>query len=121
VLLRHNELESRIFFVATVDDEVVGWVHIEVPEVGKLEHTARLTVGVLDEYRDRGIGERLLDRGVNWAAENGYERIYQSVPSTNQAAIDFLTEHGWDTEAVREDHYKVDDEYVDEVMMAREL
>ena len=121
VLLRHNELESRIFFVATVDDEVVGWVHIEVPEVGKLEHTARLTVGVLEEYRGHGIGERLLDRGVNWAAENGYEKIYQSVPSTNQEAIDFLTEHGWDTEAVREDHYKVDDEYVDEVMMAREL
>ncbi|MFW5903497.1 MAG: GNAT family N-acetyltransferase, partial [Halolamina sp.] len=45
-LLRHNEVESRMFFVATVDDEVVGWVHLRAPELDKLAHTAKLTVGV---------------------------------------------------------------------------
>jgi hypothetical protein len=28
---------------------------------------------------------------------------------------------GWETEAVREDHYSIDGEYVDEVMMAKHL
>jgi ribosomal protein S18 acetylase RimI-like enzyme len=137
-LLRHNEIERRMFFVATVSDgesrsesgtaggvdprdEVVGWVHLYAPELEKLAHTAELTVGVLEDYRGHGIGSHLLERGLEWAASNGYEKVYQSVPSTNDAAIDFLTEHGWETEAVREDHYKIDDEYVDEVMMAVEL
>ncbi|WP_137287065.1 GNAT family N-acetyltransferase [Halorussus salinisoli] len=120
-LLRHNEIESRMFFVATVDDDVVGWVHLYAPELDKLSHTAELTVGVLDNYQGLGIGSHLLERGLEWAATNGYEKVYQSAPSTNEYAIEFLKEHGWETEAVRENHYKIDDEYVDEVMMAVEL
>ncbi|SDK71343.1 GNAT family N-acetyltransferase [Natronorubrum texcoconense] len=117
-LLRHNEIESRMFFVATVEDEVVGWVHLHAPELEKLSHTAELTVGVLEEYRGHGIGSHLLSRGLEWAGSNGYERVYQSVPSSNEDAIAFLEGHDWETEAVREDHYKLNGHYVDEVMMA---
>lgn len=117
-LLRRNELESRMFFVATVHDEVVGWVHVSGQETEKLAHTAELTLGVLDAYRGHGIGSHLLNRGMEWAASEGYEKIYNSVPSTNEAAIDFLRAHGWEREAVREDHYKIDGEYLDEVMLA---
>jgi ribosomal protein S18 acetylase RimI-like enzyme len=137
-LLRHNDIESRMFFVATVGggeprsasegstgvrpgEEVVGWVHLYAPELEKLAHTAELTVGVLDEYQSLGIGSHLLERGLEWAASNGYEKVYQSAPSTNEYAIEFLKNQGWETEAVRENHYKIDDEYVDEVMMAVEL
>ena len=121
VLLRHNELQSRMFFVATVHGDVVGWVHLNAPELEKLAHTAELTVGVIDEYRGHGIGTKLLDRGVDWALDNGYEKLYNSVPSSNQDAIDFLESRGWETEAVRENHYKIDDEYADEVMLAKVL
>ena len=120
-LLRYNELESRMFFVATVEDEVVGWVHLYAPELEKLSHTAELTVGVLEEYRGHGIGAHLLSRGLGWAGSNGYERVYQSVPSTNEEAIAFLEAHDWETEAVRENHYKLNGHYVDEVMMAVDL
>jgi ribosomal protein S18 acetylase RimI-like enzyme len=118
ILLRHNSVESRMFFVATVDETVIGWVHLNAPELKKLDHTAELTVGVLDEYRGQGIGTELLDRATEWARANEYERLYQSVPSTNRRAIEFLEENGCRVEAVREDHYKLDDEYINEVMMA---
>ncbi|PSP41591.1 GNAT family N-acetyltransferase [Halobacteriales archaeon QH_10_70_21] len=121
VLLRHNEVQSRVFFVATVHGDVVGWVHIHAPEIEKLRHTAELTVGVIDEYRGHGIGTKLLDRGVDWALDHDFEKLYNSVPATNEDAIQFLEERGWDTEAVREDHYKIGDDYVDEVMMAKGL
>lgn len=120
-LLRHNELESRMFFVATVEEDVIGWVHLYAPELEKLSHTAELTVGVLEEYRTHGVGSHLLSRGLEWASSNGYEKVYQSVPSTNEEAIAFLEEHDWDTEAVRQDHYKLNGHYVDEVMMAVKL
>lgn len=120
-LLRRDDVESRVFFVATVNEEVVGWVHLQSPEIQKLSHTAALTLGVLEEYRGYGLGSHLLERALEWASAQGYERIYQSVPSTNEAAVAFLEKHDWETEAVREGHYKIDDEYVDEVMMAVEL
>lgn len=121
VLLRHNALESRMFFVATVDGEVIGWVHLNRPEMEKLGHTAELTVGVLEAYRGLGVGSRLLDRGTRWAAANGIAKLYNSIPSTNQAAIDWLGDHGWEIEAVRADHYKLGGEYLDEVMMAHHV
>ncbi|WP_238477504.1 GNAT family N-acetyltransferase [Natranaeroarchaeum sulfidigenes] len=120
-LLRHNDVESRMFFVATVDEEVIGWVHLSAPEIAKLRHTAELTLGVLEEYRDQGIGNHLLKRGLDWAATHEYEKVYQSIPASNQAAIDFLENNGWEVEAIREGHYKIDGEYIDEVMLGIEL
>ena len=104
-----------MFFVATVDDDVVGWVHIKHPESEKLSHTAELTVGVLEKYRGYGIGSHLLERGVDWGATQGFEKIYNSVPATNDDAIAFLEAHDWEVEAVRAD------QYVDETMLARQL
>jgi L-amino acid N-acyltransferase YncA len=121
VLLRHNELESRMFFVACVEGEVVGWVHLKHPELEKLNHTAELTVGVLEAYRGHGIGSHLLERGLEWAGSKGYEKIYNSIPATNEAAIEFLSARGWEEEARRQDHYKMDGTYTDEVMMAKVL
>lgn len=119
---RHNDVMSRLFFVAEVTteegDEIVGWVHLNLPEAEKLSHTAELTVGLVPDYRGRGIGDILLERGVRWSREHGYEKLYNSVPATNEGAIRFLEERGWETEAVREGHYKINGDYVDEVMMA---
>ncbi|MFB6141880.1 MAG: N-acetyltransferase family protein [Halorientalis sp.] len=120
-LLRHNEFESRVFFVATVEEEVVGWVHLEVPEMDKLGHNAELTVGIVEEYRGHGIGSRLLERGLEWAADADLVKVYNSFPASNEAAIDFFERQGGAVEAVREDHYRIDGDPVDEVMMAIEV
>jgi ribosomal protein S18 acetylase RimI-like enzyme len=121
VLIRHNELESRIFFIATVDGEVVGWVHLKHMDLEKLSHTAELTLGVLEEYRGHGIGSHLLERGLEWASKQGLEKIYNTIPASNEGAIDFLASRGFETEAVREDHYKIAGRYIDELLMAKEL
>ncbi|PSP85654.1 GNAT family N-acetyltransferase [Halobacteriales archaeon QS_1_68_17] len=145
-LSRHNDARSRLFFVATVPEDadadadtagtptddagtgtdgtgetVVGWLHLHSPGMEKLRHTAEVTVGVRDDYGRFGIGSRLLDRGVEWAADRGYVKLYQSVPATNEAAVPFLEANGWSVEATREDHYLVDGEFVDEVMLAYDL
>lgn len=115
---RHNRVESRVFFVATVDGTVVGWSHLDLPQLDKLQSTAQLTVGVRGTFQHHGVGSRLLERALEWAEANGYRKVYNSVPTTNDAAIAFLETRGWETEGVRKDHYTIDDEYVDEVMLA---
>jgi L-amino acid N-acyltransferase YncA len=118
VVLRNDKREFRIFFVATVDEQVVGWVHLRSPNFAKLHHTAELTVGVEAASRGHGIGGRLMEYALDWAEANGYEKVYQSLPATNQDAVRFLEEHRWETEAVRKAHYKIGDEYVAEQQMA---
>jgi GNAT superfamily N-acetyltransferase len=140
---RHNERESRVFFIAThspdggdagTDDadgnngdggdggdgngEIVGWVHLEGLQLAELRHVAELTVGVVAPHRREGIGKRLLDHGLEWAGGAGYEKLYQTLPATNEEAISFLESEGWEREATHADHYRISDEYVDEALLA---
>lgn len=115
---RHTTVDARVFFVAAVDETVIGWTHLDLPQVEKLHNTAQQTVGVRTPYRGYGIGSDLLQRGLEWAEANGYRKVYNSLPATNDAALDFLEARGWDTEAIRKDHYTIDDQLVDEVMLA---
>jgi len=120
-VIRHNRVESRVFFVATKDGEVVGWTHLDLPQTEKIQCATQLTVGVRAEYRNNGIGSRLMDRALDWAEANGYRKVYNSVPATNDRALAFLESHGWDTEGIRREHYSVDGTLIDEVMMAYTL
>ncbi|THE66058.1 N-acetyltransferase [Salinadaptatus halalkaliphilus] len=118
---RHNTVESRVFFVATADGSVVGWTHLDLPHIEKLHDTAQLTVGVRSSHRNDGVGSQLLTRGLEWAEANGYRKVYNSVPATNDTALAFLEAHGWHTEGIRKNHYTIDDKHVDEVLMAYEF
>jgi len=120
-VVRECPTDARVLFVATVAEEVVGWCHAAVPELQKLSGTAEVTVGVLDGYRRHGIGSHLLARGVEWAGARGCRKAYSSLPATNDVGIAFLKRNGWETEAVRSDHYDLNGEYVDEVMLARHI
>ncbi|WP_254838282.1 GNAT family N-acetyltransferase [Natronomonas marina] len=116
--LMREDLDHRRFFVGTIDEEVVAWCGVERPHLEKLAHNAELTLGVLEEYRSDGIGSRLMERALSWAEARGFHKVYNSVPATNAAGIEFLEDHGWNTEAIRRDHYRIDGAFVDEVMMA---
>lgn len=128
-LIRLNERESRMFFVAEKESqdgadgerEIIGWVHVHGFELPARDHTAELTVGVAPEYRERGVGGTLLQRGMEWADEEDCLKVYQSLPATNEEALELLDEHGWEREATRADHYRVGDDLVDEVQMAKRL
>ncbi|WP_222919905.1 GNAT family N-acetyltransferase [Natrinema sp. SYSU A 869] len=139
-LVRANEERSRVFFVAvrgersadedaaesdtaagsseSDDDDVVGWLHFDAPELPSLRHTAEVTVGVDPDYRRQGIGSELLEYGLEWATDAGYRKCYQNVPATNEAAIEFLEENGWQREGEHEGQYRLEGEFVDEIMLA---
>jgi len=138
-LVRANEDRSRVVFVAILeedaadeeasdrsegeaepatDGEVVGWLHVDAPERRALRHTAEVTVGVDPDHRRQGIGSELLEYGLEWAADAGYEKVYQNLPATNETAIEFLEGNDWEREGTHEGQYRLDGEYVDEVMLA---
>ncbi|NHN59942.1 MULTISPECIES: GNAT family N-acetyltransferase [Halorussus] len=134
-LVRLNDRESRMFFVAELrrendggasedgraDREIIGWVHLQGFELPARSHTAELTVGVAPENRERGVGGTLLERGIEWAEEEECIKVYQSLPATNEDALELLDEHGWEREATRADHYEIDGDLVDEVQLTTRL
>jgi ribosomal protein S18 acetylase RimI-like enzyme len=117
-LLHGNSASTPMYFVALVDGEVIGWVHLEGKAVRKLDGVVYLTMGLLDEYRGLGIGGRLMQRACTWADEYGYRKVSSNVPATNESAIDFLTANGWEREGVRPNHYEIDGNTVGEVLLS---
>ncbi len=117
-LIRHNSLNSRVFFVATTEDEIIGWSHLDLPLIEYLRATAQLTVGIREAYRGYNVGTQLLNRALDWAEQNDYQKVYNNVAETNMRAISFLESRGWKQEGIRENHYTIGHKQVDEVMMA---
>ncbi|WP_175416440.1 GNAT family N-acetyltransferase [Natrinema versiforme] len=98
--------------------EIIGWLHLDAPELSSLRHTAEVTVGVDPAFRRQGVGSSLLEYGLEWAAGAGYQKVYQNLPGTNEAAIEFLEDNGWQREGEHEGQYCLEGEFVDEIMLA---
>ena len=120
-LQRRDAERRRVVHVATVAGAVCGWTHLEASTRERLRHTATLTGGVAEAYRGAGVGSELLEYAVEWAADRGYEKLYQNLSSANRTGVDFLTERGWTVEATRDDRYLVEGSYADEVILSYAL
>ncbi|MDS0477274.1 GNAT family N-acetyltransferase [Natrinema sp. 1APR25-10V2] len=117
-LHRRDSTGERAVYVATLEDTICGWVHIDATARSKIAHTATVTGGVVESRREAGIGTRLLAYARQCADRCGYEKLYQHLPATNQQGIDFLVDRGWTIEATRDDHYLLDGSYVDDVILS---
>jgi ribosomal protein S18 acetylase RimI-like enzyme len=105
-------------FVAVDDERVVGWCDIKRETVPVYAHEGMLGMGVLDEYRGRGLGERLLRAALDAARTGGFERISLSVYARNTRAFELYRKVGFAVEGIRVRGKKLDGEYDDVQMMA---
>jgi ribosomal protein S18 acetylase RimI-like enzyme len=75
-------------------------------------------MGVLPEYRGKGLGPRLLRACIAAAVERGITRIELDVRVDNHRAIRLYEQQGFRREALRVHGMRVDGEYVDALAMA---
>ncbi|WP_226042649.1 GNAT family N-acetyltransferase [Natrinema sp. DC36] len=115
---RRDSTRECAVYVATIEDAVCGWIHIDATDRAQTAHTATVTGGVAESRREAGIGTRLLAYARQCADRCGYEKLYQHLPATNQTGIDFLVERDWTVEATRADHYLLDGTYADDVILS---
>ena len=105
-------------FVAVDDERVVGWCDIKRETIPIYAHEGLLGMGVLDEYRGRGLGERLLRTALDAARTGGFERVCLSVYARNTRALELYRKVGFAVEGTRVRGKKLDGEYDDVHMMA---
>lgn len=73
-------------FVALIDDIAVGFIHVEKYDVLYFETMANiLGLAVKSEYRNNGIGKRLINEAEKWAVENciKFMRLNSGISRTN--------------------------------------
>ncbi len=77
--------------IAEVDGEVAGFILTE--QSAEFAHI--ITLDVLETYRRRNIGSRLLRAAEQAAAEQGAPRMVLETATTNKPAIALWKKHGY--------------------------
>jgi ribosomal protein S18 acetylase RimI-like enzyme len=105
-------------FVAEEAGRIVGWCDISRDSVPTYAHEGMLGMGVLADFRGRGLGERLLRTTLAAAAGAGFERVALSVYASNTRAAALYRKVGFALEGTRVRGRKLDGDYDDVHMMA---
>jgi ribosomal protein S18 acetylase RimI-like enzyme len=106
-------------FVAMADGEVAGWCDI-IPNSRPIKaHCGVLGMGLLPQFRGRGLGRRLILRTLDAARAFGLTRVELSVREDNANAIALYRTVGFVEEGVQRNAVRVDDNYENVVAMAR--
>ncbi len=93
------EDEHSLLLVATHNDEIVGNLDITGGKRKRLRHTGLVGMGILQEYRSKGLGKALVAAGLRWAKEHTQlEKLWLQVLAGNDAAIRLYTSFGFSEE-----------------------
>lgn len=119
----HQELLYRagsMMLIAMSDNRPVGYLSIEANAATRQQHTARLTMGIVENYRKKGIGRQLLQAALE-RMENTktIEILYLMVRADHMAAIKLYESLGFKTLVRMSRDTKIGNEYYDGILMRK--
>jgi len=114
------EKQNLAQFYAVKDGSVVGWCDILPKSFEGLRHVGNLGMGLLSEYRGKGLGSRLLERAIEHARfKNGIEKVELEVFESNIDAIKLYERYGFVQEGRRVKSRKLDGKYDNIILMGK--
>jgi RimJ/RimL family protein N-acetyltransferase len=114
----HQNKTSGPAFVAHRAGEVIGWCDIRRHALPAFAHRGSVGMGVVAEWRRRGIGFRLLDAALDAAFRQGFARVELEVRTDNARAIALYDKIGFVREGLLRDSFFINGEYFDAIAMA---
>ena len=93
----YSEIERRvesgkvIYLVARVGGKLAGYLDFELHK----DHAKILGLAVLDEFRGKGVGKKLVGRALAEIRKRGFKRVYLFVSRANAVAQKMYAEHGF--------------------------
>jgi ribosomal protein S18 acetylase RimI-like enzyme len=100
---------------------ILGMVAV-IPGRGWQRHVGEFRVVVLPEARGQGIGEQLIERGLELVEELGLRKLSIEIMASNEPGLALFARHGFRHEAVLERHViDASDQLQDLVIVSREF
>ena len=117
--IMNNIAKNHSQYIAEVEGEIVGWADIIPSERRTMKHVGSLGMGVLCQFRGKGIGKKLLEKTINHAWNQGLKRLELEVFSDNENAIKLYQKFGYTVEGTRKYARYYDGKYQHCVFMAQ--
>ena len=116
---KHRKVANSLLLIAMDGDKVVGAINATGEKRVSTQHTVTLGVSVLDDWRDKGVGTRLLQHCLAWAKRNTkIKRVQLDVFVGNERAIHVYEKLGFCREGLREAYYYKNGQFIDAIIMA---
>lgn len=106
-------------FIALEDNKIVGFMGISRSPMSKVKHIANFAIGVLNDYKKRGIASKLMSFAEKWLKEKDVKRIEMTVIDENKTAITCYEKNGYKHEGTREKSISMNGKFYDELFMAK--
>ena len=116
--VRESVAKDAVQFVALDGARVVAWADIFPAWPHAIAHCGSVGMGVLPDYRRRGLGEALLRACIAKAKVKGITRIELEARADNLPAIRLYEKLGFVHEAVKRNAMRFDGVYFDSVLMS---
>lgn len=110
--------EGHPHCVALDGVRVVGWCDVTPKDRPSIRHCGVLGMGLLPEWRGRGIGRRLIERTLEAARAFPLTRVELGVRADNENAIALYRAVGFEEEGRRRRGLLIDGVYYDDIVMA---
>ena len=118
--LIRNSIEGEDFLlVAETDNRIVGFISAQKGRLNRIAHSAYIVVGILSNYRGKGIGTEFFKRLDVWAEEKKITRLELTVICENEVAKHLYENNGFEIEGIKRKSVLVDGNYLDEFYMAK--
>ena len=117
------ESENSLLLVALEDEKIIGNIDITGGKRKRLRHTGLIGMGMLKDYRSKGLGTLLLQTAVKWSRKNPIvEKLWLQIIADNAPAIELYKKMGFVEEGRQKNFIKVSNEkYSDNIVMALSL
>jgi len=92
-----------IFLVAKYDDKIAGYISFIT---SKRHNTGRIySVAVMPEYRNYGVGGKLLNKTIEYAIQKELNAIFLEVRTDNLTAISIYEKKGFTKRFIKPNYY----------------
>ncbi|HJV30542.1 MAG TPA: GNAT family protein [Bacillales bacterium] len=114
------ENERKTMLVAEMEGKVVGVIAFKSENLIRIAHTGSITMMINKDCRNMGLGKLLLKELLEWADQNPFiEKVSLGVFSTNDRAIALYKKMGFVEEGRKIKEFKINDEYIDDILMCK--
>lgn len=118
-LIQNSVNGDDFLLVAEADNRIVGYISAQKGGLNRIAHSAYIVVGILKDYRGKGIGTEFFKQLDIWAEEKKITRLELTVICKNEVAKHLYENNGFEVEGIKRKSVFVDGSYLDEFYMAK--